>query len=162
LAATRRKRPDKSPGIPAAIDVVAARRLTMTFTEKETAYLDSQLLGRLATIGPDGAPRNVPVGFRLNAELGTIDIGGHNLGASQKFRNVRRNPRVSFVVDDLASVNPWTPRFIEIRGTAEALETGGQAHGPGFAPELIRITPRRIVAFGIDAERNARNVTPPE
>ena len=125
----------------------------MTFSDKERAYLDSQLLGRLATIGPDGAPRNVPVGFRVNPQLGTIDIGGHNLGASQKFRNVRRDPRVSFVVDDLASVNPWTPRFMEIRGTAEALETGGLELGPGF-------TPRRIVAFGIDAERSARNVPP--
>jgi pyridoxamine 5'-phosphate oxidase family protein len=130
----------------------------MTFTAKESEYLDSQILGRLATVGPDGAPRNVPVGFRLNHELGTIDIGGHNLGASQKFRNIQREPRVSFVVDDLASINPWTPRFIEIRGTAEALKTGGEAHGPGFAPELIRITPRRIIAFGIDEKRSARNV----
>jgi pyridoxamine 5'-phosphate oxidase family protein len=131
----------------------------MTFTAKESEYLDSQLLGRLATVGPDGAPRNVPVGFRLNRERGTIDIGGHNLAASQKYRNVQREPRVSFVVDDLASTNPWTPRFMEIRGTAEALTTGGEAHGPGFAPELIRITPRRIIAFGIDDNnRNGRNV----
>ena len=147
-------------GIPAAIDVVAARRLTVTFTDKERAYLDSQMLGRLATIGPDGTPRNVPVGFRLNPALGTIDIGGHNLGASQKFRNVRRDPHVSFVVDDLASVNPWTPRCIEIRGTAEALDVGGQELGPGFGPELIRITPRRIVGFGVDEGRTARDVAP--
>lgn len=130
----------------------------MTFTAKESEYLDRQILGRLATIGPDGAPRNVPVGFRLNRELGTIDIGGHNLGSSQKFRNVQREQRVSFVVDDLASANPWTPRCIEIRGTAEALTTGGEAHGPGFSSELIRITPRRIIAFGIDGQRSARNV----
>ncbi|HUK71259.1 MAG TPA: PPOX class F420-dependent oxidoreductase [Streptosporangiaceae bacterium] len=130
----------------------------MTFTDKERSYLDSQLLGRLATIGPDGGPRNVPVGFHLNHDLGTIDIGGHSLGRSQKFRNVRRDARVSFVVDDLASVHPWTPRFMEIRGTAEALESGGEELGPGFAPELIRITPSRIVAFGIDEGRSARNV----
>ncbi|MGE5288736.1 MAG: PPOX class F420-dependent oxidoreductase [Micromonosporaceae bacterium] len=130
----------------------------MTFTAKESEYLGGQRLGRLATIGPDGAPRNVPVGFLLNRELGTIDIGGHNLGSSQKFRNVQRDPRVSFVVDDLASINPWTPRCIEIRGTAQALATGGEAHGPGFSSELIRITPRRIIAFGIDSQRSARNV----
>jgi len=130
----------------------------VTFTDAERAYLDGQILGRLATIGPDGAPRNVPVGFRLNHELDTIDIGGHNLATSQKFRNVQRDPRVSFVVDDLVSTDPWTPRFMEIRGRAHALSAGGEAHGPGFAPELIRITPRRIVAFGIDAQRQARNV----
>jgi pyridoxamine 5'-phosphate oxidase family protein len=130
----------------------------VTFTDAERAYLNSQRLGRLATIGPDGAPRNVPVGFRLNPGLGTIDIGGHNLAASQKFHNVRRDPRVSFVVDDLPSVNPWTPRCLEIRGTAEALEAGGEELGRGFGPALIRITPRRIVGFGIGKDRTARNV----
>lgn len=130
----------------------------MVFTERESDYLGGQMLGRLATIGPDGAPRNVPVGFRLNNELGTIDIGGHHLGNTQKFRNVQRDPRVSFVVDDLASTNPWTPRFMEIRGTALALTSGGEALGPGFGSELIRITPRRIVAFGIDDEGRARDV----
>jgi pyridoxamine 5'-phosphate oxidase family protein len=130
----------------------------MAFTDPECAYLDSQRLGRLATIGPDGAPRNVPVGFRLNRELGTIDIGGLNLAATQKFHNVRRDPRVSFVVDDLASVDPWTPRCIEIRGTAEALEAGGNDLGPGFGAALIRITPRRVVGFGIGKERIARDM----
>ncbi len=131
----------------------------MTFTDKEREYLDGQFLGRLATIGPDGGPRNVPVGFRLNAGLGTIDIAGRALGASQKFRNIQRNPLVSFVVDDLVSVDPWTPRFMEIRGAAEALSSGGEAFGSYYSPELIRITPRRIVAFGIDGQdRVARNV----
>jgi pyridoxamine 5'-phosphate oxidase family protein len=134
----------------------------MAFTAKEIAYLASQRLGRLATIGSDGAPHNVPVGFRYNAELGTIDIGGHALGKTRKFHDVQREPRISFVVDDLASVDPWTPRGIEIRGTGEALGTGGQSMGPGFGAELIRITPRRIIAWGIDtapfAGANARNV----
>jgi pyridoxamine 5'-phosphate oxidase family protein len=65
-------------------------------------------------------------------------------------------------VDDLATVDPWAPRGIEIRGTAEALPYGGEALGPGFSAELIRIYPRRIVAWGIDAPpfsgRNARTV----
>jgi len=135
----------------------------MSFTEKEAGYLQSQRLGRLATIGPDGAPHNVPVGFRYNAELGTIDIGGHALGQTRKFHDVQAEPRVAFVVDDLASVDPWTPRGIEIRGMAQALPEGGQTIGPNFGTELIRITPRRITAWGIDtppfSKPNARNVT---
>src|SRR5581483_4037136 len=114
----------------------------MSFTDKEIAYLQSQRLGRLATIGPAGAPHNVPVGFRHNAEQGTVDIGGLNLSATRKFHDVQREPRVSFVIDDLASVDPWTPRGIEIRGTAQALTTGGQSFGPHFGAEIIRITPR--------------------
>jgi hypothetical protein len=34
-----------------------------TFTEAEIAYLVTQPLGRLATLGPDGAPQTRPVGF---------------------------------------------------------------------------------------------------
>jgi pyridoxamine 5'-phosphate oxidase family protein len=132
------------------------------FTEKEMAYLGSQRLGRLATVGRDGGPHNVPVGFHYNSALDTIDIGGHGLGKSRKFHQVQREPRVSFVVDDLESVDPWTPRGIEIRGRAEALTYGGEVLGPGFGPELIRIYPRRIIGWGIDTPpfsgANARNV----
>ena len=129
----------------------------MAFTEKEIEYLESQRLGRLATVGPDGAPHNVPVGFRYNPSLGTIDIGGHALGKTRKYRDVRREPRVAFVVDDLASVQPWIVRGIEIRGTAEAISDGGQVLGPGFGAEMIRITPTRLIAWGIDGPQVAAN-----
>jgi pyridoxamine 5'-phosphate oxidase family protein len=62
---------------------------------------------------------------------------------------VQRNPRVAFLVDDLASVNPWRVRGIEVRGEAEVLTSGGEALGSGFAPEMFRIRPRRIVSWGI-------------
>ena len=119
------------------------------FTEEEIEYLKSQLLGRLATGGPDGQPHVVPVGFRYNAELGTIDIGGHDFARRKKYREVQRNPRVAFLVDDLASVNPWRVRGIEVRGEAEVLTSGGEALGPGFAPEMFRLRARRIVSWGI-------------
>jgi pyridoxamine 5'-phosphate oxidase family protein len=134
------------------------------FTDKEAAYLGKQRLGRLATSGSDGAPHVVPVGFHYNPSLDTIEIGGHALGKTRKFHNVRHDPRVSFVVDDLESVDPWTPRGIEVRGTAEALDYGGALLGPGFGPELIRIYPRRIIAWGIDTPpfggSNARTIRP--
>jgi len=41
------------------------------FTDSELAYLAGQRLGRLATVAPSGAPQNNPVGFWVNAELGT-------------------------------------------------------------------------------------------
>jgi pyridoxamine 5'-phosphate oxidase family protein len=112
------------------------------------AYLESQRLGRLATVDRTGAPQNNPVGFRYNPELGTIDIGGRNMGASRKFRNLAANPRVAFVVDDLASVQPWRVRCVEIRGRAEGLT--GADYGPGYSGEIIRIHPERIIAFGLD------------
>jgi pyridoxamine 5'-phosphate oxidase family protein len=112
------------------------------------AYLATQRLGRLATVDRNGAPQNNPVGFRYNPGLGTIDIGGRNMGASRKFRNLATNPRVAFVVDDLASVQPWQPRMVEIRGHAEALRD--QDYGPGFSGEIIRVYPDRVISFGLD------------
>jgi PPOX class F420-dependent enzyme/OxyR family protein len=133
------------------------------FTANEAAYLAQQRLGRLATIGHNGAPHNVPVAFHFNPALGTIDIGGHALGKTRKFHDVQREPRVSFVVDDLASIDPWVAHGIEIRGKAEALSYGGESLGPGFGPELIRIYPTRIIAWALDGPpmsgANARNVS---
>ncbi len=121
-----------------------------TFTPAEIAYLKGQRLGRLATVGTDGQPHVVPVGFRYNPERGTIDIGGHDFAKRKKFRDVRNNRRVAIVVDDLASVNPWRPRGVEIRGEAEVLDTGGTEIGPGFDAEMFRITPTRIISWGIE------------
>ena len=119
------------------------------FTDEEIEYLNSQLLGRLATVGSDGQPHVVAVSFRYNAVLDTIDIGGHDFARRKKYQDVQRNPRVALIVDDLQSVNPWRPQGIEVRGEAEVLESGGEALGPGFAPEMFRILPRRIVSWGI-------------
>ncbi|MCX5041939.1 PPOX class F420-dependent oxidoreductase [Aldersonia sp. NBC_00410] len=117
-------------------------------TDDQIAYLRTQPLGRLATVTPGGAPQNKPVGFTYNADLGTIDIGGHNMGASRKFQNLAAEPRVAFVVDDVVSTQPWQVRFIEIRGTAEALRDQ-PALGPGFSNELIRIRPDRVLSYGL-------------
>ena len=136
-----------------------------TFTTAELAYLNAQRLGRLATLAPDGYPQNNPVGFRVDAERGTIEIGGHALGASRKFANVEARPQVSFVVDDIVSVQPWRVRGMEIRGDAEAL-TEQTPLMPGFSPELIRIHPRRIRTWGLDPDSapftsEARSLPPP-
>lgn len=128
----------------------------MGFTETELDYLASQRLGRLATSREDGTLQVNPVGFRYNPELGTIDIGGYELTRSRKFQNVAANGRVAFVVDDLASTDPWRPRYVEIRGEGEAIRTDtGTGHMPG---PVIRIHPRRIISWGLGEEKRARNV----
>jgi pyridoxamine 5'-phosphate oxidase family protein len=129
------------------------------FTAAEIEYLAGQRLGRLATVGPDGAPHVVPVGFRYNPETDTIDIGGHNMGRSKKWRDIGREPRVAFVVDDV--LPPWRPRLIEIRGRATRLGVGGAGMVPGFADELIRIAPSRIVSWGIGDSDRSRDLRVP-
>jgi pyridoxamine 5'-phosphate oxidase family protein len=123
------------------------------FTRNEIEYLGSGLLGRLATVGPDGTPHLAPVGmYSYNPELDTIDIGGYEMESTKKYRDVAGSGRAALVVDDLASTDPWWPRGIEVRGRAEAV--GGER-------PLIRIHPERIVAWGIDTggfRRNSRSV----
>jgi len=124
----------------------------MTFKSHELDYLKQAELGRLATIQPDGTPQNSPVGFSYNDELGTIDIAGYRMSKSQKFRNIAHNNKVAFVVDDITSRDPWRVRCLEIRGTAEQAEIP-PAHGAAgdeLDTAIIRVTPRRIISFGID------------
>jgi pyridoxamine 5'-phosphate oxidase family protein len=131
------------------------------FTDAEIEYLTSQPLGRFATAGVDGKPHVVPVGLHYNAEHETIDVGGYNFGAHKKYRDVQANPWVAIVVDDLVSTDPWTVRMIEVRGRGEPLTHGGGALQDGFAEEMVRIHPVRIVTYGLargQEQREARSV----
>ena len=123
------------------------------FTDQEINYLNAQRLGRLATVSADGQPHVVPVGFRYDPATGTIMVGGHNFASTKKVRDIHANPRVAFVVDDLASIDPWRVRGITVRGVAEFFTDGGAKIGPGFDPAFVRITPRRIVAWGIETDQ---------
>jgi pyridoxamine 5'-phosphate oxidase family protein len=102
-------------------------------------------MGRLATIGRHGEPQVKSVGFRYNPERETIDIAGIELEKSQKFRNIMANPQVSLLIDDV--LPDGKPGFIEIRGHAQALAEGGQSNDPALSPALIRIIPKRIIAW---------------
>lgn len=120
------------------------------FTEQEIAYLQSQRLGRLATVSENGEPHVVPVSFRYNPEHDSIDIGGHRIASTKKYRDALRHGRVAFVVDDVTP--PWSPRMIEIRGTVEGLPEGGKEIVKDFSPEILRITPTRIISFGLNSD----------
>ena len=125
----------------------------MSFRTHEIEFMNAADLGRLATIQRDGTPQVSPVGFAYNEELGTIDISGYNMAKSQKFRNVAHNDKVAFVIDDIASRDPWRVRCLEIRGTARQAVIPAERNGPAgdsLDSAVIRITPRRIISFGID------------
>ena len=120
----------------------------MSFSHAELAYLATQRLGRLASMQPGGTLQVNPVGFRYNPETGTSDIGGFNMAASRKFRNVADNGRVAFVVDDIASVDPWRVRCLEIRGHAEAIAAPTDSVAP-VDGAIIRVHPDRVISFGL-------------
>lgn len=121
-----------------------------TFSPAELDYLTTERrLGRLATADADGHLHVVPVGmWRVNSDLGTIDIAGHDFTRKRKFRNVRVNPRAALVVDDLASTDPWRPRSVMVEGPAQAIDPSPETRGEG----IIRIEPETIVSWGLDAD----------
>src|SRR5690242_15882600 len=115
------------------------------FTSAEMAYLQSQRLGRMATVNEKGDLHVVPVGFRYNPERDTINIGGHNIASSKKYREAVRHGRIAFVVDDV--LPPWKPRFVEVRGTVQAFSEGGKTINEQFASDILSLTPTYIVSF---------------
>ena len=118
-------------------------------TPAELSYLRSQRLGRLATVDPAGAPQNNPVGFFVDEATGQFLVGGRALRKSRKFRNAAKNPHVALVIDDLASVEPWVVRGVEVRGTAEAL-VDVDPPSPGMSRDVIRIAPQWIGSWGLE------------
>lgn len=117
------------------------------FSPPELAYLSDRRLGRLATIGADGMPHVVPLGWRYNPDLGTIDVTGRDLASTAKFRNATANGKVALVIDDV--LPPWRPRAVMVRGEAEALT---EAAGPGGTPlgAIIRIRPAHVISWGLE------------
>lgn len=111
------------------------------FSDAELEYLRSgRRLGRIATVGRNGTPHVVPVGWRYDPDHDAIEVGGRAPASTKKYRDVSRTGRAAIVIDDLASTDPWRPRGIEVRGRAEAL---------GAPDHLIRIRPDRVVSWGL-------------
>jgi pyridoxamine 5'-phosphate oxidase family protein len=118
------------------------------FTAAELAYIrglqNGPILARIATVGADGTPHVVPVGWAYDPDHDAIEVAGASLTETKKFRDVERHGRAAIVIDDLATPSPWRPRGIEIRGRAEAV---------GSPRAVIRIHPERIVSWGLESAR---------
>ena len=138
------------------------------FTDAEIEFLNSQRLGRLATVGADGMPHVVPVAVFYDPDADALVIGANAefgeaaMTASKKFRDAQRRPKAAVVIDTPG------PSILEVRGQAETRLDGGEELGKRlgapfrFCPAWIRIRPHRIIAMGIGGgrfESSARNVT---
>ncbi|MEV0060206.1 PPOX class F420-dependent oxidoreductase [Nocardia sp. NPDC050718] len=122
----------------------------MSFTTNEQQFLAEAGIGRLATVSPDGVVQNNPTNYRLNPD-GTIDIGGMRMRTSRKYRNVEAGSRVSFVIDQQVSLEPYVIRGIEVRGHAETL-ADEEPPFPHQERVILRIHPERIISWGIDGD----------
>lgn len=116
------------------------------FTPAELGFLADQPLGRIATATEAGEPDVAPVTFSLDGD--EIVITGMDITRTVKHRNVVRNARAAFVVDDLVSRSPWRPRGLKVRGPARVEGTGADA--------AIRITPEVIWSWGLNEGAETR------
>ena len=105
----------------------------MSFTDEEIAYIRSQPLARIATVSANGQPDVVPVVFEFDGCH--FFIGGFAPERTRRTRNVDQgNDKVALVIDDLASVQPWSPRYLRVYGSAELVSRDG--------PErILKVTP---------------------
>lgn len=70
------------------------------FSSDELSYLGSERrLARIATVGADGTPHVVPVGWAFNPELDVIEVTGHDFTQTKKFRDVQQRGRAAIVID---------------------------------------------------------------
>jgi pyridoxamine 5'-phosphate oxidase family protein len=111
----------------------------LTFSEAEATYLAENFIGRLATASRSGQPHVVPVSYRFDGTA--ITFGGWDLASSLKYRHLMANPKVAFVVDDIASAKPWRVRGVEVRGRAEPVTINGVS--------MVKIIPLNIRSWGL-------------
>lgn len=117
----------------------------MAFTDEEIAYIRSQPLARVATVSAEGQPDVVPVAFEFDGFH--FLIGGYAPERTRRTRNIDEgNHKVALVIDDLASVRPWSPRYLRVYGTVELVRRGG-ADG---ADRIMRITPTTSWSLNLD------------
>ncbi len=116
------------------------------FTEAELAYLAGQPLARIATASASGVPDVAAVGFGVDGDH--LVTGGFDISKTVRYRNLLANPRATIVIDDLASVDPWTPRGVKVRGTVTVEEGRGGLR--------IRIVPETVWSWGLNQGAETR------
>jgi pyridoxamine 5'-phosphate oxidase family protein len=122
----------------------------LAFSDEEIAYLQSQPVARLATVNEDGQPDVVPVAFELDGAHIWIGGVGPDVARTRKLRNMGAGrTKVSLVVDDLVSMEPFIARALRVYGDAEPpIERVGMM-GPGL---YCRITPRVSWSWNLAGE----------
>ena len=85
---------------------------------KVQKILQSKQFAHLATVGPDGSPQSSPMWFLWDGE----HIKFTTTTTRQKYRNIRRDPRVAVSITD--ADNPYT--YAEFRGVVQQIEEDPQ------------------------------------
>jgi PPOX class probable F420-dependent enzyme len=107
---------------------MAGSRQSVQLTDAEIEdFLGSQMKVQVATVGPDGAPHLTTLFYVLDE--GRIVFWTY--GSSQKVRNLRRDPRVTCLVED--GVDYFELRGVSITGKAELVRDPDRIRAIGSA-----------------------------
>lgn len=121
----------------------SAGRASSPLGTRERAFLAQapRSLARVATVGSDGEPHVVPVGWNWDEHAGEIVLGGHNVPRTQRARDVRHNGRVALTIDGVADAERWAPWALLLRGEARVDEERG----------VILLRPDWVRAWGLES-----------
>jgi len=99
----------------------------MAFTFGQRAFLERCRVARLGTIAPDGRPHLVPVCYAAVGERIAIAIDEKPKRTTElaRVRNIRRDPRVTLLIDEYG--DEWERlAWLRIDGTAALLNRGDE------------------------------------
>jgi len=99
--------------------------------ESARALLTSNHLGHLGTVNFDGSPQVSVVWVGLDGD----EIVLAHLGAGQKIKNLRRDPRVVLSIEGTEIQPPGLHQYLVVHGTARITEGGG----PALLQELAHV-----------------------
>ena len=101
-------------------------RNAVTMTDDEIAsFLEDAMKVQVATVGPDGAPHLTTLFYVLDEGR----IAFWTYGKSQKIANLRRDPRISCLVED--GEDYFELRGVSISGRARLIEEYDDIHALG-------------------------------
>ena len=137
------------------------------FSQKELQYLKEQEVGRLATVSRKQAPQVTPVAFGVDQDNLYVNIK-HD---SVKARNIKGNPKVSFVVDYAPPFDGTGQGLSQVLISGQAkLISSGELHEKGrhlieekypgyeknfgiredgWSKHILVITPTKVTSWGI-------------
>lgn len=122
----------------------------MSFTDEEIAYIRSQPLARVATMGERGQPDLVPLAFEFDGTGFWVGGVGTGVARTRKFRNIRAGrDQVALVIDDLVSIEPFNARCLRVYGRAGDPVVRDGMVGRGL---YTRITPMISWSWNLAAE----------
>ncbi|HEY0450101.1 PPOX class F420-dependent oxidoreductase [Actinophytocola sp.] len=105
--------------------------MTKKLTPEDLALLSEPQIANVATVMSDGTPQVTPVWIDTDGEAVLFNTAKGRV----KHRNLVRNPKVAISVVDKA--DPY--RTLVLRGTAEFVDEGADAHADALAKKYLGV-----------------------